>query len=98
MVYENLEDEFIECIKKLAHKAMDNAELELMKMKETKEVLELPSRKENWDIQENRKEGIEKGMSKIFSYLKEVAILTKGLETFKSGMIYNSMKDSKKVK
>lgn len=98
MVYDDLYDEFIEYIKNLAHKAMDNAELELMKMKERKEALDLPSRKENWDIQENAEAGIETHMSKIFSYLKEVAILTKGLETFKNGMIYDAMKDSKKVK
>ncbi len=98
MVYEDLEDKFITYIKNLAHEAMDKAELELMKMKETKEVLDLPSRKENWNVQEGAEEGIETHMSKIFSYLKEVAILTKGLETFKNGMIYNAMKDSKKVK
>jgi len=98
MVYEDLDDEFIKYVKSLAHEAMDKAELELMKMKEAKEVLDLPSRKENWDIQENAEGGIETHMSKIFSYLREVAILTKGLETFKNGMIYNAMKDSKKVK
>ena len=98
VIHEELEDEFIHHIQDLANQAMKKAELELMKMKETKEVLELPPRKENWDIQENAENDIEEHMIKVFSYLKEVAVLTKGLEIFKNGLIYNSMKASKKVK
>jgi len=98
VIHEELEDEFINYIKDLAGQAMKKAELELMKMKETKEVLELPSRRENWDIQENAEGDIEERMFKIFSHLKEVAILSKGLEIFRNGLIYNAMKASKKVK
>lgn len=98
VIHEELEDEFISYIRNLANQAMKKAELELMKMKETKEVLELPPRKENWDIQENAEGDIEEHMVKVFLYLKEVAVLTKGLETFRNGLIYNAMKASKKVK
>jgi len=98
VIHEELEDEFISYIRNLANQAMKKAELELMKMKETKEVLELPPRKENWDIQENAEGNIGEHMDKIFSHLKEVAVLTKGLEIFKNGLIYNAMKASKKVK
>jgi len=95
---EELEDEFVNYIKNLANQAMKKAELELMKMKETRDVLDLPPRKENWDAQENAEGDIEERMGKVFYHLKEVAVLTKGLEIFKNGLIYNSMKSSKKVK
>jgi len=98
MVYKELEDEFIDCIQDLANQAMKKAELELMKMKEIKEVLELPPRKENWSAQENAENDIEEHMVKVFTHLKEVSVLTRGLEIFKNGLIYNSMKSSKKVK
>ena len=98
VIHEELEDEFIHYIQDLANQSMKKAELELMKMKETKEVLKLPPRRENWDIQENAENDIEEHMIKVFSYLKEVAVLTKGLEIFKNGLIYNAMKASKKVK
>ena len=95
---EELEDEFVKYIKNLANQAMKKAELELMKMKETKEVLDLPSRKENWDIQENAENDIEERMGKVFSYLEEVAVLTKGLEVFKDGLIYGKLKVTNIIK
>jgi len=95
---EELEDEFVKYIKNLANQAMKKAELELMKMKETKEVLDLPPRKENWDIQENAENDIEERMEKVFSYLEEVAVLTKGLEVFKDGLIYGKLKVTNIIK
>lgn len=97
-VMEDLEKEFVDYIEQLAREAMENAELELLKMKETKEVLDLPPRKENWSAQENAEENMEERMTKLYSYLQKVSILTKGLEVFRNGMIYNAMKSSKKVK
>lgn len=95
---EDLEKEFVDYMEKLARQAMENAELELLKMKETKEVLDLPPRKENWDAQENAEGNMGEHMTKLLSYLQEVSILTKGLEVFKNGLIYNAMKSSNKVK
>lgn len=95
---EGLEDEFVKYIKNLANQAMKKAELELMKMKETQEVLELPPRKENWDIQENAENDIGERMEKLFSYLEEVAVLTKGLEVFKDGLIYGKLKVTNIIK
>lgn len=95
---EKLEDEFVKYIKNLANQAMKKAELELMKMKETKDVLDLPPRKENWDIQENAENDIEERMVKVFSYLEEVAVLTKGLEVFKDGLIYGKLKVTNIIK
>lgn len=95
---EDLEKEFIDFIEKLARESMESAELELSKMKETKEILDLPPRKENWSAQENAEHGLEEHMTKVFSHLQEVAILTKGLEVFKNGLIYNAIKGSDKVK
>ena len=94
---EDLEQEFINFIEQLARESMESAELELSKMKETKEILDLPPRKENWSAQENAENSMGEHMTKVFSYLQEVAILTKGLEVFKNGLIYNAMKSSKKV-
>jgi len=95
---DDLETAFIDYMEKLAREAMENAELELLKMKETKEVLDLPPRKENWDAQENAEGNMGEHMTKLLSCLQEVSILTKGLEVFKDGLIYKSMKSSNKVK
>ncbi len=95
---EDLEQDFIDYIEQLARQAMESAELELSKMKETKEILDLPPRKENWSAQENAENSLGEHMTKVFYYLQEVAVLTKGLEVFKNGLIYNAMKSSKKVK
>jgi len=95
---EDLETEFIDYIEQLAKEAMENAELELLKMKETKEVLDLPPRKENWSAQENAEYSMGEHMNKLFTHLQEVAVLTKGLEIFRNGLIYNAMKSSNKVK
>jgi len=95
---EDLEREFVDYIEHLARQAMKKAELELMKMKECKDILELPPRKENWGAQENAEDNMGEYMNKIFSYLQEVAMLTKGLEVFKDGLLYGGMKDTKMIK
>lgn len=94
----DLEKDFVDYMEKLAREAMENAELELLKMKETKEVLDLPPRKENWNAQEKAEDNMGEHMDKLLSYLQEISILTKGLEVFKNGLVYNAMKSSKKVK
>ena len=98
MEYEDLEQEFIDYIEHLAHQAVSNAELELKKTKECKDMLELPSRKENWDMKENAESDLDEHYKKVVLYLREVAILTQGLDTYKNGLIYNRMKLSNKVK
>ncbi len=95
---EKLEKEFLDYIEHLAREAMIKAEFELMKMKECKDILELPPRKENWGAQENAEDNMGEHMTKIFSYLQEVAMLTKGLEVFKDGLIYQGMKDTNMIK
>ena len=95
---EDLEKEFVDFIEQLARESMESAELELSKMKETKDILDLPPRKENWSAQENAENSMGEHMTKVFNHLQEVAILTKGLEVFRHVLIYNSMKSSKKVK
>ncbi len=89
---------FIDIIEHLAKQCVSNAESELKKTKEFKDMLELPSRKENWDIQENAELKLDEHFKKAMSYLQELVILTKGLETFRNGMIYNTMKGSNRVK
>jgi len=37
-------------------------------------------------------------LAKVFSYLEEVAILTKGLEVFKDGLIYGKLKHTDVIK
>ena len=95
---EDLEKDFVHYIEHLAREAMKKAEMELMKLKECQEMLELPPRRENWSAQENAEDNMEEYMVKVFSYLQEVAILTKGLEVFKDGLIYEAMKDTKILK
>ncbi len=95
---EDLEEEFVDFIEKLARECMEIAELELSKMKETKDILDLPPRRENWSAQENAENNMGKHLNKVFSSLQEVAVLTKGLEVFRNGLIYNAMKNSNKVK
>ena len=98
MEYEDLEQDFIDYIEHLAHQAISNAELELKKTKECKDMLELPRRKENWDMQENAEEDLDEHYKKVMLYLKEVAILSQGMEVYKNGLIYKRMKLSNKVK
>ncbi len=98
MENENLEEEFIDYIEHLTHKAISNAEIELKKTKEFKDMLELPSRKENWDVQDNAEVELDEHFKKVMLYLREVVILSQGLEVFRNGLIYNAMKASKKVK
>ncbi len=95
---EDLEQAFIEYIEHLANQAVNNTEIELKKAREKKDLLELPARKENWDIQEKADIDIDEHFKRAMSYLKEIVILTKGLETYKNGLIYNKMKGSNKVK
>ncbi len=98
MVYEDLDQEFIDYIEHLAHQAIANVEMELNKVRECKDLLELPRRKENWEAMETADTEVDEHMKKVMSHLREIVTLTRGLETFKNGMIYNAMKDSKKVK
>ena len=98
MVYDELDKEFIDYIEHLAKRAISNAEMELHKIRECKELLELPQRKENWEAMETADTEAGEHMKKAMSHLREVVILTRGLETFKNGMIYNRMRDSNKVK
>ena len=98
MVYDDLDQEFIDYIEHLAQQAIHNAEMELNKVRECKDLLELPQRKENWEVMETADTEIDEHMKKAMSHLREVVTLTRGIETFKNGMIYNRMRDSNKVK
>ena len=85
-------------IQHLNHQAISNAEMELNKAKECRNILELPARKENWDIQENAQDDMTDHFKKAMIHLREVVILSTGLEVFKNGLVYNAMKASEKVK
>ncbi len=95
---EDLEKEFVDYIEHLARECMENAELELLKMKETKEVLDLPPRKENWGAQEKAEDSMGEHLTKLYSYLQKVSILTKGLEVFKDGLICGKLKHTDIIK
>lgn len=95
---EDLEKEFVDYIEHSAREAMMKAEFELDKLKECKSMLDLPSRKENWGAQEKAEDGMVEHLAKVFSYLEEVAILTKGLEVFKDGLIYGKLKHTDMIK
>jgi uncharacterized protein len=98
MESEDLEEEFIDYIEHLAHQAVSNTEMELRKARECKNMLELPSRKENWDIQENAEREFDEHFKRAMSYLREVVVLSQGMDTYKNGLIYKKMKLSNKVK
>ncbi len=101
IIIENIEEaerEFVDYIEHLAKEAMRRAELELIKIKECGDVLDLPSRKENWDAQESADGDILEHMNKVISYLKEAGILTRGLEVFKDGLLYDALKNTDKLK
>ncbi len=94
----DLEKEFVDYIEHLAREAMSKAEFELTKLKECQDLLELPARKENWGAQEKAEDSMEEHMTKVFSYLEEVAVLTKGLEIFKDGLLYGKLKNTDMLK
>ncbi len=98
MVYDDLEKEFGDYIEHVARQTIDKIESELMKAKECKDLLDLPRRKENWEAMETADTEIEEHIKRAMSHIKEVVMLTRGLETFRNGMIYNKMRDSNKVK
>lgn len=98
MVYDDLEKEFGDYIEHLARQTIEKLEAELMKAKECKDLLELPHRKENWEAMETADVEVEEHIKRAMAHLQEIIMLTKGLETFKNGMIYNKMRDSNKVK
>ena len=98
MESKDLEEEFIDYIEHLAHQAVANTEMELRKARECKNMLELPSRKENWDIQENAERDLDEHFKRAMSYIREVVVLSQGMDTYKNGLIYKAMKASKKVK
>lgn len=98
MENEDFEQEFIDYIEHLVNQAISNTEMELKKARECKDMLELPARKENWDMQENAESDLDEHFKKVMLYLREIMILSRGLETFKDGLIYNRMKLSNKVK
>jgi len=95
---ENAEREFVDYIEHLAKEAMRGAELELMKVKECGDILDLPPRKENWSAQESAEDDMLEHMKRVFSYLKEAGILTRGLEVFKDGLLYDALKSTDKLK
>lgn len=90
--------EFLEYLERIAREAIGKAEIELAKAKECKDLLELPQRKENWSAMENADEEIDEHMKRVMVHLKEVVMLTRGLEIFKDGLIYQEMKNSKFIK
>lgn len=98
MVYDDFEKEFADYIEHLARQAIDKLEAELMKAKECKDLLDLPQRKENWEAMEVADVEVDEHIKRAMSHLQEIVMLTRGLETFKNGMIYNKMRDSNKVK
>ena len=98
MVYDDFEKEFGDYIEHLARQVIEKLEVELMKAKECKDLLELPQRKENWEAMETAEVEVEEHIKRAMSHLQEIVMLTRGLETFKNGMIYNKMRDSNKVK
>jgi len=95
---EDLEKEFVDYIEHLARESMIKAEFELTKLKECKAMLDLPKRKENWGAQEKAEDSMGEHLARVFSYLEEVAVLTKGLEVFKDGLIYGKLKGTNIIK
>ncbi len=98
MVYDDFEIEFGDYIEHLARQSIDKLETELKKARECKDMLELPQRKENWEAMETADVEVEEHIKRAMAHLQEIIMLTKGLETFRNGMIYNKMRDSNKVK
>lgn len=98
MEYSQLDIDFLSYLEHIAKVAIGKAEIELEKAKECKDLLELPQRKENWTAMENADEEIEEHMERAMSHLKEVVMLTRGLEVFKDGLVYEEMKNSKFIK
>lgn len=98
MVFDDFEQEFIDYIEHLTKEAIGKADIELTKARESKELLNLPQRKENWDALENASEESDEHIKRALSHIRESMILTKGLEIFRDGLIYKEMKNSRFIK
>ena len=87
MVYDDLNKEFEKYIENLAREFVAKAGVEISKAKDSKDLLELPPKKENWDAIENAEEDVEEHFKKAMALLSKVVVLTRGLEVYRYGLI-----------
>src|SRR3972149_4206282 len=90
--------QFVNVIEKIVKETMQRAEAELSKAKDYKEILDLPSKKENWEAQDGAEKKMMEHLKKVLVLMGEMSILTEGLNVFKDGLFYRELKEKGVVK
>lgn len=85
---------FTNMIEKIIKDMFQRAEAELKKAIYYKEMLELPSKKENWNIQENAEDKMMEHTKNTLTLMGEVDVLMDGLRVFQDGLIYRLTKET----
>lgn len=96
MPIDNITDiniKFINAMEKIIKEIMQHAETELEKAKYYKEMLELPSKRENWSIQDGAEEKMMNHTKRVLELMSEMGVLMEGLHIFKDGLIYRMEKE-----
>jgi len=88
--------QFTNAMEKIIKEIMQRAETELGKAKHYKEMLELPSKRENWSIQENADKKMMEHTKKTLTLMGEIGVLMEGLRIFKDGLTYRLLKETEK--
>jgi len=89
---------FVNVIEKIVKETMQRAEAELSKAKDYKEILDLPSKKENWEAQDGAEKKMMEHLKKVLVLMGEMSILTEGVNVFKDGLRYRELKEKGVVK
>lgn len=96
MPIDNITDinvKFTNAMEKIIKELMQRAGTELEKARYYKEMLELPSKRENWSIQENADKNMMEHMKKTLTLMGEMGVLMEGLHIFKDGLTYRLEKE-----
>lgn len=89
---------FTNIMEKIIREKFQQAESELEKAKYYKEMLELPPKKENWNIQDNAEEKMMVHIKKTLEIMSEVDTLMEGLHIFQDGLIYRLLMEKGTVR
>lgn len=89
---------FADLLANIAEEKLALSKKFLESAREYKDILDLPSKRENWDIRENAEEKLDSYLQKTIKALYDVAVITEGLAVFKDGLNYRKLKTDERVK
>jgi hypothetical protein len=89
---------FADLLESIAEEKLELSKKFLESAREYKDILDLPSKKENWDIREDAEEKLDIYLQKTVQVLYDVAVITEGLAVFQEGLNYRKLKTDDRLK